>query len=135
GRSWAGSGRISGAGPPAEPAPEHHRMSSDVADEAAVVEALKRGDEGAFAALVAMYHAALLRLALSYVATREQAEDAVQETWLGVLNGIDRFEGRSSLKTWIFRILVNRAKTKGVREHRSVPFSALEGDGEEAAPS
>jgi len=108
---------------------------SDVADEAAVVEALKRGDEGAFAALVAMYHASLLRLAQSYVATREQAEDAVQETWLGVLNGIDRFEGRSSLKTWIFRILVNRAKTKGVREHRSVPFSALEGDGDEAGPS
>jgi RNA polymerase sigma-70 factor (ECF subfamily) len=101
-----------------------------VADDSAVVEALRRGDEQVFAALVPMYHAALLRLAMSYVATREQAEDAVQETWLGVLNGIDRFEGRSSLKTWIFRILVNRAKTKGVREHRSIPFSALEADGE-----
>ena len=65
----------------------------------------------------------------------KQAEDAVQETWLGVLNGIDRFEGRSSLKTWIFRILVNRAKTKGVREQRSVPFSSLEGDGDEPEPS
>src|SRR5688572_29375028 len=72
---------------------------------------------------------------MSYVATREQAEDAVAETWLGVLNGLDRFEGRSSLKTWIFRILVNRAKTKGVREQRSVPFSSLEGDGEQSESS
>ncbi|HEY4411214.1 MAG TPA: sigma-70 family RNA polymerase sigma factor [Acidimicrobiia bacterium] len=103
---------------------------SETGDEA-VVSALRRGDEGAFATLVAMYHSSLLRLALSYVATREQAEDAVQETWLAVLNGIDRFEGRSSLKTWIFRILVNRAKTKGVREHRSVPFSSLEAAGDE----
>ncbi|HZQ79848.1 MAG TPA: sigma-70 family RNA polymerase sigma factor [Acidimicrobiia bacterium] len=101
------------------------------AEEAALVEALRRGDEGAFATLVMTYHASLLRLAMSYVATAEQAEDAVQETWLGVLNGIDRFEGRSSLKTWIFRILVNRAKTKGVREHRSVPFSSLEAAGGE----
>ena len=108
-----------------------------MADEAALVEALRRGDEQAFASLVRRYHASLLRLAMSYVATREQAEDAVSETWLGVLKGIDRFEGRSSLKTWIFRILVNRAKTKGVREQRSVPFSSLgsEGDGGEAEPS
>ena len=99
---------------------------SDTADETALVEALRRGDEKTFASLVQRYHASLLRLAMSYVATKEQAEDAVQEAWLGVLNGIDRFEGRSSLKTWIFRILVNRAKTKGVREQRSVPFSSLE---------
>lgn len=106
-----------------------------MADDAALVEALRRGDETAFVALIDRYHASLLRLATSYVATREQAEDVVQETWIGVLNGIDRFEGRSSLKTWIFRILVNRAKTKGVRERRSVPFSSLEGDGEEHQPS
>ena len=104
-------------------------------DDAALVEALKRGDDDAFASLLRRYHASLLRLAMMYVATREQAEDAVAETWLGVLNGIDRFEGRSSLKTWIFRILVNRAKTKGVRERRSVPFSSLEGDGDEGEPS
>ena len=100
----------------------------DLAD-GALVDALRRGDEKAFATLVERYHDPLLRLALSFVATREQAEDVVQETWLGVLNGIDRFEARSSLKTWIFRILVNRAKTKGVREKRSVPFSALEDEG------
>lgn len=104
-------------------------------DDATLVDALRRGDEQAFADLVARYHRSLLRLAMSYVATREQAEDAVQETWMGVLSGIDGFEGRSSLKTWIFRILVNRAKTKGVRERRSVPFSSLEGDGDEHEPS
>jgi RNA polymerase sigma-70 factor (ECF subfamily) len=106
-----------------------------VTDDVTLVEALRRGDEKAFAELVARHHSALLRLAMSYVATKEQAEDAVQETWMGVLSGIDRFEGRSSLKTWIFRILVNRAKTKGVRERRSVPFSSLEGDGDEHEPS
>ena len=104
-------------------------------DDAALVEALRRGDEQAFASLVRRYHPSLLRLAMSYVATREQAEDAVGETWLGVLKGIDRFEGRSSLKTWIFRILVNRAKTKGVREQRSVPFSSLEGESDAPEPS
>jgi RNA polymerase sigma-70 factor (ECF subfamily) len=100
------------------------------AEEVALVEALRRGDEQAFASLIDRYHSSLLRLAMSYVATREAAEDVVQETWMGVLNGIDRFEARSSLKTWIFRILVNRAKTKGVRERRSVPFSSLDGDGD-----
>lgn len=104
-------------------------------DESALLEALRKGDEQAFASLVQRYHASLLRLAMSYVATTEQAEDAVAETWLGVLKGLDRFEGRSSLKTWIFRILINRAKTKGVREQRSVPFSALEGDGDQSGPS
>jgi RNA polymerase sigma-70 factor (ECF subfamily) len=104
-------------------------------DDAAVIAALRRGDEAAFASLIGRYQASLLRLAMAYVATTEQAEDAVAETWLGVLNGIDRFEGRSSLKTWIFRILVNRAKTKGVRERRSVPFYDLEDDGDGAEPS
>ena len=108
---------------------------SDRPDDVALVDALRQRDERAFALLVGRYHAALLRLALMYVATKEQAEDVVAETWLGVLNGIDKFEGRSSLKTWIFRILVNRAKTKGVRERRSVPFSSLEGDGDEDQPS
>jgi RNA polymerase sigma-70 factor (ECF subfamily) len=104
-------------------------------DDGSLVEALRRGDEKAFAALIERYHASLLRLALMYVATKEQAEDVVQETWIGVLNGIDKFEGRSSLKTWIFRILINRAKTKGVRESRSVPFSSLATEAEENEPS
>ena len=96
-----------------------------VADEVALVEALRRRDEAAFVALVERYHASLVRLAQLYVADRAAAEEVVQDTWLGVLQGIDRFEGRSSFKTWLFRILTNKAKTRGVREARSVPFSAL----------
>lgn len=95
-------------------------------DERALVEALRQGDEAAFEELVRMYHAALLRVARLYVSSPSVAEEVVQETWIGVLNGIGRFEGRSSLKTWIFRILTNTAKTRGIREGRSVPFSSLE---------
>jgi RNA polymerase sigma-70 factor (ECF subfamily) len=94
-------------------------------DDRALLAGLRRGDEEAFAALIDRYHSSLVRVARSYVATREAAEDVVQETWLGVVSGIDRFEGRSSLKTWIFRILVNRAKTRGAREARTRPFSSL----------
>jgi RNA polymerase sigma-70 factor, ECF subfamily len=105
------------------------------AEETALVEALRQGDGDAFAALIDRYHASLLRVAMSYVATRATAEDVVQETWMGVIAGIGRFEGRSSLKTWVFRILVNRAKTTGVKEHRTIPFSALEDVGEDKEPS
>jgi RNA polymerase sigma-70 factor (ECF subfamily) len=94
-------------------------------DDAHVVEALRRGDEAAFAALVRTYHSSLLRVALLYVPTRAVAEEVVQETWLGVLRGLDRFEGRSSFKTWLFRILANTAKTRGAREGRTLPLSAL----------
>jgi RNA polymerase sigma-70 factor (ECF subfamily) len=91
-----------------------------------LVEALRAGDQAAFEQLIRMYNASLLRVARIYVSSRSVAEEVVQETWLGVLNGIGRFEGRSSLKTWIFRILTNTAKTRGLRESRSIPFSALE---------
>ena len=94
-------------------------------EELQLVEALRAGDERAFEQLIRMYQASLIRVAQMYVSSRAVAEEVVQETWLAVLNGIDRFEGRSSLKTWIFRILSNRAKTRGEREGRSVPFSAL----------
>jgi RNA polymerase sigma-70 factor (ECF subfamily) len=94
-------------------------------DDALAAEALRRGDEAAFAALVERYGGLMLRVALSHVRTRAVAEEVVQETWLGVLCGLDGFEGRSSLKTWIFRILTNRAKTRGEREARCTPFSAL----------
>lgn len=76
-------------------------------------------------ALVEMYHSGLLRLARSYVNTQQLAEDVVQETWVGLIRGIDRFEGRSSLKSWLFTILVNTARTRGKREARSIPFSSL----------
>jgi RNA polymerase sigma-70 factor (ECF subfamily) len=91
-----------------------------------LIERLRRGDENAFAFLVEMYQKAMVRLALMYVHQREIAEDVVQETWISVLKGLDKFEGRSTLKTWIFSILVNRAKTRAQREGRSLPFSALE---------
>jgi RNA polymerase sigma-70 factor (ECF subfamily) len=96
-----------------------------------LVAALRRGEEAAFVELVERYGASLLRLARTFVRDRAIAEEVVQETWLAVLNGIDRFEGRSSLKTWIFQILSNRARTRAVRERRSAPFSALAGAGED----
>ena len=102
-------------------------------DERALVAALRRGEEAAFVALVGLYGAPLLRLARTFVRDRAVAEEVVQETWLAVLNGIDRFEGRSSLKTWIFQILSNRAKTRAVRERRSAPFSALAGEDDDEA--
>ena len=81
---------------------------------------LQAGDESAFAALVDRYHAPLLRFAMTMVPSRAVAEEVVQDTWLGVVTGIERFEGRSSLQTWLFRILANRARTTGVRERRTV---------------
>src|SRR2546421_5770243 len=102
--------------------PRYSRRMND----AAVIAALRARDEWAFEELMRMYNASLLRVAQIYVASRAVAEEVVQETWIGVFNGIDRFETRSSLKTWIFRILTNIAKTRGQREGRTVPFSALE---------
>ena len=99
-------------------------MVTAPASERRLVDAIKRGDEDAFAQLVDAYHASMLRLARVFVPSRAVAEDVVQETWLAVIQGIDRFEGRSSLKTWLFRILTNRAKTRGEREGRAVPFSS-----------
>jgi RNA polymerase sigma-70 factor, ECF subfamily len=93
-----------------------------------LVKRLREGDEGAFAELIDRYGATMLRVAQMYVRDRATAEEVVQETWLAVLNGIERFEERSSLKTWLFRILTNRAKTRGERDGRMVPFSALAGD-------
>jgi RNA polymerase sigma-70 factor, ECF subfamily len=102
------------------------------AAEAELVDALRARQESAFAALVQEYHPSILRVARLYVSSPATAEEVAQETWLAVLNGIDRFEGRSTLKTWIFRILTNIARTRGQRDARSVPFSSL---GEEASES
>jgi RNA polymerase sigma-70 factor, ECF subfamily len=98
--------------------------------DADIVAALKRGDESVFADLVDAYSPGLMRMAQMFVRDRAVAEEVVQETWLAVLRGIDRFEGRSSLKTWIFRILINTAKTRAQREARSIPFSAAAHDDE-----
>ncbi len=100
-------------------------MSAVELSERDLCAALRRGDESAFSTLVSLYHAPLRRLALSYVRSAAVADEVVQETWLGVIRGIHGFEERASLKTWIFRILTNTAKTRAERESRMVPLSAL----------
>jgi RNA polymerase sigma-70 factor (ECF subfamily) len=99
-----------------------------VEDEALLLARLRAGDAGAFDSLLAKHDAALRRVARTFVRTPSAAEDVVQETWLAVIRGLDGFEGRSSLRTWIFQILINRARTYAVRDARAVPFSALEED-------
>jgi RNA polymerase sigma-70 factor (ECF subfamily) len=86
---------------------------------------LRRGDEQAFRTLVERYSATMLHVARLHVRDQQAAEEVVQETWLAVVKGLERFEERSTLKTWLFRILTNRAKTRGEREARCVPFSSL----------
>ena len=112
-------------------------MAIDFSDDEMLVRQLRRGDEAAFTWLVERYDRALRRLARDFVATEAVADEVVGDTWLAVIEGIDRFEGRSSLKTWIYRILMNKAKTRGVREKRSVPFSSVgpvsDGDGDAPA--
>lgn len=104
-------------------------------EDLALVDRLLAGDESAFTALVDLYHGRLIRLALVFVSDRAAAEEVVQETWLGVLGGLRNFEGRSALKTWIFRILTNRAKTRGVRDARFVSFSSLADPDAEGEPA
>jgi RNA polymerase sigma-70 factor, ECF subfamily len=101
--------------------------------EADLLSRLRAGDERAFEMLVQRHHRTMLAVARQYVSTRAVAEEVVQEAWLGVLKGLDRFEGRSSLSTWILRILVNIAKTRGVRESRTVPYAALAGPDDEVS--
>jgi RNA polymerase sigma-70 factor, ECF subfamily len=93
--------------------------------DAGLLDALRAGDEDAFVAFVTRYHASLKRVARAYVSTDSVAEEVVQETWLAAIDALDRFEQRASLKTWLFHILANKAKTRGVRERRSVPFASL----------
>jgi RNA polymerase sigma-70 factor, ECF subfamily len=100
-------------------------------EDARLVQALRLGDEAAFATLLEQFHPSLVRVAMTHVRDRAIAEEVAQETWLGVIRGIHRFEGRSSLKTWIFRILTNTAKTRAIREGRSLPFTALGPEREE----
>ncbi|MEQ1504833.1 MAG: sigma-70 family RNA polymerase sigma factor [Myxococcota bacterium] len=97
------------------------------------IDALLRGDRAAFLALVDAHHATMIRVASAMVPSRAIAEEVVQETWMAVLQGLPRFERRSSLRTWIFRILVNRARTRGTREARFTPLSAFGAD-DDGAP-
>jgi RNA polymerase sigma-70 factor (ECF subfamily) len=111
----------------------HTPSAAPAADEAELLARLRAGDERAFEALVDRHYGAMLAVARGYVKSRAVAEEVVQEAWLGVLKGLDRFEGRSSLRTWIIRIVANIAQTRGAREARSVPLSSLAAEGEEAA--
>jgi RNA polymerase sigma-70 factor (ECF subfamily) len=97
-------------------------------DDSELVTRLRRGDEAAFIALVDQHDAALRRTARTFVSTPASADEVVQDTWLAVLDGLPSFEGRSSIKTWIYQILFNRARTRGVREARSLPSSAMSDD-------
>ena len=112
----------------------HHDVETD--DDQLLLLALRRRDEQAFTALVDRYHARLVRLACLFVANQAVAEEVAQETWIGVLQGIDRFEGRSSFRTWLFRILTNQAKRRGQREARSMPFAAFsQADADDGEPA
>src|SRR3954452_9761406 len=99
--------------------------------ETRLLDALRDGDEAAFAELVDRYQGPLKRLARSFGASDAVADEVVQETWLGALRGLDGFEQRSSLKTWLFTILKNQARNRAAREKRSVPFSSLDRDGDD----
>lgn len=101
-------------------------------DEAALVARLRDGDERAFEQIVASFYPAMIAVARGYVRSRAVADEVVQEAWLGVLRGLDRFEGRASLRTWVLQIVANIARTRAVREARSVPFSSFEAEAGEA---
>lgn len=109
----------------AGPKPELSK-SAAVSGEVALLARLRQGEEGAFGDLVTRHHSALIRMAMGYVADREVAEEVVQDTWMAVIEGLGRFEGRSSLRTWIFGILIHKAKDRGVREKRHTTFSSFE---------
>jgi RNA polymerase sigma-70 factor (ECF subfamily) len=96
-------------------------------DDVELLERLLGGDESAFTDLVRRYHPTLVKVARYYVANAASAEDVAQDTWIAVLKGVERFEGRSSFKTWLLRICVNRARTSGVKEHRSIPVDPSTG--------
>jgi RNA polymerase sigma-70 factor (ECF subfamily) len=101
----------------------------------AIVAGVRSGDEAVFAHLLNDWSRSMLLLARTFVSTEASAEEVVQDTWLAVIRGIDRFEGRSSLRTWVYRILVNTAKKRGVRESRTVPWSSLGGADEDRGPT
>jgi RNA polymerase sigma-70 factor, ECF subfamily len=103
--------------------------------ELGLVDLLCSGDEAAFASLIDEHHRSMVRVARLYVRDPAAAEDVVQETWLAVVKGIDRFDGRSTLKTWLYRILTNRAKTAAERQSRTTPVGVPVDDGAAAVPA
>jgi RNA polymerase sigma-70 factor, ECF subfamily len=115
-----------------KPAPVPVKAPAIAKPEELLLARLRRGEERAFNELVDKNQGALIRMALRYVADRDMAEEVVQDTWIAVIEGIKKFEGRSSLSTWIFSILIHKAKDRGVRESRHINFSALESDDEDS---
>lgn len=111
------------------------RLVTKLPPEDELIAAVRRGDDATFAAVLDAWSAPMLRLARSFVSTRASAEEVVQETWLAVLKGVDAFEGRSAFKTWVFRILVNTAKKRGVAERRSVPWTSILPPDEDHGPT
>lgn len=109
-----------------------HSLPVDAGDQE-VIDEILAGNEAAFNLLLQRHHAAMIRLARGFVGSQASAEEVVQESWIGVLRGLERFEGRSALKTWIFRILVNRCITRRKKEGRRIPFSSIGGDDAEPA--
>ena len=109
--------------------------SATSADDLELLARLRRGDEAAFTQLVERLHGPMLRVAMAHVGNRAVAEEVAQDAWVGVLAQLDRFEGRSSLRTWVLRIVANRARTRAVRERRTLPFSSLDGLEEEGRPA
>ena len=109
--------------------------SATSADDLELLARLRRGDEAAFTQLVERLHGPMLRVAMAHVGNRAVAEEVAQDAWVGVLAQLDRFEGRSSLRTWVLRIVANRARTRAVRERRTLPFSSLDGLGEPGRPA
>lgn len=115
--------------------PELNSSATVANGKVALLARLRQGDERAFDELVTRHHSALIRMAMGYVADREVAEEVVQDTWMVVIEGLGRFEGRSSLRTWIFGIMIHKAKDRGVREKRHTTFSSFESaddDGDDA---
>ena len=110
-------------------------MTGTVEDDAALVAALRDGDETVFAQLVDRYSPAMLRVARGYVPSHEIAEEVVQEAWIALLKGISKFEGRSSLRTWLFTVMINIAKTRGIRERRSADAEIAAFTGRTVDPS
>lgn len=110
-------------------------MKVDPADEAALLAQLRAGDQPAFEAIVEAWSGGMTRVARAVVSTQDSAIEVVQDTWLAVIAGLNRFEGRSSLKTWVYRILINTAKRRAVTERRTVPMSSLEDDDSGSGPT
>lgn len=106
--------------------PELNESTAVAKGEAVLLARLRQRDEGAFDELVTRHHSALIRMAMGHVGDRAVAEEVVQDTWMAVIEGLDRFEGRSSLRTWIFGIMIHKAKDRGVREKRHTTFSDFE---------